>query len=48
VLPGLIDSHVHPIGAALSEIDGPGPVFHSIAEIQDYIRKQAAALPPGP
>jgi predicted amidohydrolase YtcJ len=45
VVPGLIDSHVHPIGAALSEIDGPVPVFHSIAEIQDYIRKQAKTLP---
>ena len=47
VVPGLIDSHVHPISAALSEIDGPVPVFHSIPEIQDYIHTQAAKLPPG-
>jgi hypothetical protein len=47
VVPGLIDSHVHPISAALSEIDGPVPVFHSIPEIQDYIHTQAAKLPAG-
>src|ERR1700722_15061155 len=41
VLPGLEDSHTHPIGSALSEQDGPIPVMKSIAEIQAYIRKQA-------
>jgi predicted amidohydrolase YtcJ len=46
VVPGLIDGHVHPIMAGLSEEDGPVPVFHSIPEIQDYIRQQAAKLPP--
>ncbi len=46
VLPGLEDSHTHPIASALSERDGPVPVMNSIAEIQTYIRKQAAALPP--
>ena len=45
VLPGIIESHVHPIGAALSEKDGPVPVMHSIPEIQAYIRQQAARLP---
>src|SRR5437016_3916666 len=29
VVPGIIESHVHPITAALSEIDGPVPVLHS-------------------
>ena len=47
VLPGIIESHVHPIGAALSEIDGPLPVLHSLHEIDDYIKTQAAKLPPG-
>ena len=42
VLPGLEDSHTHPITSALSEQDGPVPVMNSIAEIQAYIRKQAA------
>jgi predicted amidohydrolase YtcJ len=46
VLPGLEDSHTHPITSALSEREGPIPVMNSIAEIQAYIRKQAAALPP--
>src|SRR5689334_14086293 len=35
VLPGIIESHVHPISAALSEIDGPLPVLHSLREIDD-------------
>ncbi|MDQ6678639.1 MAG: amidohydrolase [Acidobacteriota bacterium] len=46
VVPGIIETHVHPIEAALSEIDGPVPVLHSIAEVKDYIRAQAARLPP--
>ena len=45
VLPGLNDSHTHPIGAALSERDGPVPVMHSIVEIQQYIRKLAQTTP---
>ncbi|MGE0131771.1 MAG: amidohydrolase [Blastocatellales bacterium] len=45
VLPGLIDSHTHPISAALSERDGPLPAFNSIADIQAYIRRRAAQLP---
>lgn len=45
VLPGLIDSHVHPIMAALSEQDGPVPVMRSIAEVQAYLRKLAASAP---
>jgi hypothetical protein len=46
VLPGLQDSHTHPIAAALSEQDGPVPVMHSIPEILAYIRKLAAVTPP--
>src|SRR4030095_10362867 len=40
VLPGLIDSHTHPISAALSELDEPLPPFNSIADIQRYIRRR--------
>src|SRR3954471_7096898 len=47
MVPGIIETHVHPIGAALSEIDGPVPVVHSIAELQTYIRAQDKKLPPG-
>ena len=47
VLPGLIDSHTHPIGAALSEQDGPVPVMDSIDDVVRYIREQAQRTPPG-
>ncbi len=45
VTPGLIDSHAHPIYAALAEKEGVLPVTHSIADVQKYIRQQAARLP---
>ena len=45
VVPGIVETHVHPIEAALSEIDGPVPVLHSIAEVKQYIGAQAAKLP---
>jgi predicted amidohydrolase YtcJ len=47
VLPGLIDAHVHPLEAGLSEYRGPLSVLHSFAEIQSYARRQAARTPPG-
>lgn len=47
VLPGLIDAHVHPLQAGLSEYRGPLPRLHSFAEIQNYIRHQALHTPPG-
>jgi predicted amidohydrolase YtcJ len=47
VLPGLIDSHCHPIDAALGERESQAPPLHSIADIQDYIRHRAAELPSG-
>jgi len=47
VLPGLIDAHVHAIEAGLSEYRGKLPPLDSIAAIQDFIRAQAKATPPG-
>jgi predicted amidohydrolase YtcJ len=47
LVPGIIETHVHPISAALSEIDGPVPVVHSISELAAYIRAQDKKLPPG-
>jgi predicted amidohydrolase YtcJ len=47
VLPGLYDSHVHPVGAALSELHGPLPKLDSLADVFAYIRKLAAARPEG-
>lgn len=47
VLPGLIDSHVHPIGAGLSELRKPLPALDSFAAVQHYILEQAKATPKG-
>ncbi len=45
VVPGIIESHTHPVTAALSERDGPVPVMRSIPEVLDYIRREAQRLP---
>src|SRR5262245_61501673 len=47
VLPGLMDSHSHPVGAALSEWKGPQPDPRSIKEVLAYFRKQAEKTPEG-
>ncbi|HEY7304310.1 MAG TPA: amidohydrolase [Bryobacteraceae bacterium] len=47
VLPGLIDSHVHALSAGLSEYRTPLPRLHSFADIQQYLREQAAKVPKG-
>lgn len=46
VVPGLIESHGHPIMAALAEQDGPVPTIKSIPEIQSYIREQTKKVAP--
>jgi hypothetical protein len=45
VLPGLIDSHVHPTGASMTEFDHPIPPMESIADVLAYIRGRAEAQP---
>ncbi len=47
VMPGLFDSHTHPVGAASSEVGAPLPVLRSIPEVLDYIHKRASELPEG-
>jgi len=47
VLPGLYDSHTHPVGAATSAAGAPLPNPRSIAEVQAYIKQRAAELPAG-
>src|SRR6516165_7852930 len=47
VLPGLYDSHVHPLGAATSELGGALPVLSSLKEVFIYLRKKAATTPEG-
>jgi predicted amidohydrolase YtcJ len=47
VLPGLIDSHLHALSGGLSEYRAPLPQLHSFADIQRYVREQAAKVPKG-
>lgn len=47
VLPGLIDSHVHPQGAGQSEFRRRLPKFDSFAAVQSYIRERARTTPKG-
>jgi hypothetical protein len=47
VLPGLIDSHVHPTGAAMTEWDHPIPEMESIADVLAYIRERTKVVKPG-
>lgn len=47
VLPGLMDSHSHPVGAALSEWKEPLPDAKSLADVFAIIRKKAETTPEG-
>ena len=47
VLPGLIDSHVHPTSASMTEFDHPIPEMNSIADVLAYVRQRTQALPDG-
>ena len=47
VLPGLIDSHVHPADASMIEFDHAIPEMETIQDVLDYIRGRAALLKEG-
>jgi predicted amidohydrolase YtcJ len=47
VLPGLIDSHVHPNSACMTEFDHPIPVMETIADVLAYVKDRAKVLPRG-
>jgi predicted amidohydrolase YtcJ len=47
VLPGLIDSHVHPTSACMTEFDHPIPDMETIADVLAYIKSRANALAEG-
>lgn len=47
VLPGLYDSHVHPLGAATSEKDHAIPSYRSLDDIKKYIAERAKVQPKG-
>jgi hypothetical protein len=47
VLPGLFDSHVHPVGAAMIEFDHPIPDMETIQDVLSYFRGRAEVLDDG-
>lgn len=47
MLPGLMDSHAHPVSAATFEFDHEVPDIQDIPQLLDYIAGRARALPEG-
>jgi hypothetical protein len=47
VLPGLIDSHVHPTGASRYEADHEIPQMETIADVLSYLGSRADIVPAG-
>jgi len=47
VLPGLMDSHSHPTGAAMYEFDHEIPMMESIADVLAYVKKRTQVLDEG-
>ncbi len=47
LLPGLMDSHTHPTGAAMYEFDHPIPEMETIADVLKYIEQRVAVAEEG-
>ena len=47
VLPGLMDSHVHPLSAAMYEFAHPVPDMRTVQDVLEHIRTRARAVPEG-
>lgn len=47
VLPGLIDSHTHPLSAAMIEFDHEIPDMRSVADVLTYVRSRVKVLAEG-
>lgn len=47
VLPGLIDSHTHPVGAAMHEFENTIPDMNTIQDVLDYIAARVKEREPG-
>lgn len=47
LLPGLYDSHVHPLGASSSEKDHPIPAFRSLGDVLAYVKERVKVQPKG-
>ena len=47
VIPGLIDSHTHPLSASLAEFDHSIPTMDSIQDVLDFFAMRAKVVPEG-
>src|SRR5258706_2252036 len=47
ILPGLMDSHTHPLSAAMTEADHPIGDMQSISDVLDYFRARSTVSKPG-
>ena len=47
VIPGLMDSHMHPTGASMTEFDHPLPEMESIQDVLEYFGARAKVVKPG-
>jgi len=47
VLPGIIDSHTHPVAAAMYEIDHEIPTMETIEDVLAYFRSRTEMVPKG-
>jgi predicted amidohydrolase YtcJ len=47
VIPGLIDSHMHPTGASMTEYDHPIPDMETIADVLAHVRERAKVVKEG-
>ncbi len=47
VIPGLMDSHAHPVDACLTEFEHPVPAMERIADVLEYIRSRSKTVPAG-
>jgi predicted amidohydrolase YtcJ len=47
VIPGLIDSHSHPLAASLAEFDHEIPQMDSVQDVLDYFAARARIVPEG-
>ncbi len=47
LIPGLIDSHAHPTGAAMTEFDHPIPTMERIRDVLDYVRARTRVVKEG-
>ncbi len=47
VMPGIIDSHAHPVAAAMYELDHEIPGMETLAEVLAYFQSRTAVVPKG-